>query len=112
MACIFCKIVAGEIPSTRVYEDDLVVAFRDLNPQAPQHVLVIPREHLASIDELRPEQAALGGQLLPAASKVAKQLGAAGSFRLVVNTGADAGQTVFHVHVHVLAGRRFAWPPG
>jgi histidine triad (HIT) family protein len=109
--CIFCKILKGEIPSTKVYEDADLFAFRDINAQAPNHVLVIPREHLASVDELRPENAALGGKLLMAGAKIAKQLGTP-SYRLVLNTGAEAGQTVFHIHLHVLSGRKFGWPPG
>lgn len=109
--CIFCKIIKGEIPSKKVHEDDEVFAFRDINAQAPNHVLVIPKDHIASIDDLKPEQAALGGKLFLTASKIAKTLGTP-SYRLVLNNGADAGQTVFHIHLHILSGRKFGWPPG
>lgn len=111
-ACIFCKIVAGEIPAKKVHEDDAVVGFRDLNPQAPNHVLVIPRKHVASLDDLSADDALLAGRMILGAQKIAKQLDANGGYRLVLNTGPDAGQTVFHIHLHVLSGRPFAWPPG
>ena len=111
--CIFCKIVAGEIPAARVYEDERAVAFRDINPQAPTHALVIPRTHIASLDAAEEAHEALLGHLLRVAARVAREAGhAEGGFRTVINTGADAGQTVFHVHVHVLGGRRLTWPPG
>lgn len=109
--CIFCKIVAGEIPSERVHEDEHVVAFKDVNPQAPHHLLVIPRAHVARIADLTDDQRDLAGRLLLAARDVAKSLGLE-AYRLVVNNGAEAGQSVFHVHVHVLAGRPLSWPPG
>jgi histidine triad (HIT) family protein len=110
--CLFCKIVAGEIPSDVVREGEHTVAFRDLNPQAPTHVLVIPRRHEPDIGSLvaaAPDEAAA---LLDDASRVADQEGADGNYRLVFNTGPDASQTVFHCHAHVLAGRSFGWPPG
>ena len=111
--CIFCKIVAGEIPAGKIYEDERAVAFRDINPQAPTHALVIPREHIASLNEASETDEALLGHLLLVAARVAREAGhAEGGFRTVVNTGAEAGQTVFHIHVHVLGGRRLTWPPG
>ena len=112
-SCIFCKIVAGGIPAEKVYEDDGTIAFRDINPQAPVHVLVIPREHIASLDAAGEADAAKLGQLMLAAARVARQEGLSESgYRTVVNTGAGAGQSVFHLHVHVLGGRELAWPPG
>lgn len=111
--CIFCSIVAGEIPAEIVYEDDNVVAFRDLNPVAPTHVLVIPRKHVASLNDTDDGDAALMGTLLLGARSVAKKEGIdASGYRVVVNTMKNAGQVVFHVHVHVLGGRGFSWPPG
>ena len=112
-SCIFCKIVAGEIPAEVVYEDDQTLAFRDINPQAPTHVLVIPREHIASLNDAGEADGATLGQLLLAAARVARDEGLAeGGYRTVINTGAGAGQTVFHIHLHVLGGRRLTWPPG
>ena len=111
--CIFCKIAAGEIPAAKVFEDERAIAFRDINPQAPTHALVIPREHVASLNEAGEETEALLGHLLLVAARVAREKGhAEGGYRTVVNTGADAGQTVFHIHVHVLGGRTLTWPPG
>jgi histidine triad (HIT) family protein len=111
--CLFCKIVAGEVPAAKVFEDERAVAFRDINPQAPTHALVIPRAHVASLNEASGSDEALLGHLLLVAARVAREAGHADSgFRTVINTGADAGQTVFHVHVHVLGGRRLTWPPG
>ncbi len=109
---LFLKIINREIPADIVYEDEHCIAFRDINPQAPVHVLVVPRRALAKVSDARPEDQALLGHLLLAANRVASEQGYGESFRLVINNGADAGQSVFHVHVHVLAGRRFAWPPG
>jgi len=109
-SCLFCRIVRGEIPARIVREDDHTVAFRDIDPKAPTHVLVIPRVHVASLDEAR--DPALVGQLMLAAAEVAAAEGIAGGYRTVINTGADAGQTVHHLHVHVLGGRKLAWPPG
>ena len=108
--CLFCKIAAGEIPATVVYDNDQVLAFEDLNPQAPTHVLLIPKKHLADIGELGgdPDTAAA---VVAGIAAVAAQLGLE-SYRTVFNTGPGAGQTVFHVHAHVLGGRKLTWPPG
>lgn len=108
--CVFCKIVAGEIPATKVYEDDDTLAFADLNPQAPTHVLVVPKRHIADVVELSKDTDA-GAALLRGISGTA-QVSGLSEFRVVFNTGAQAGQTVFHVHAHVLGGRRMQWPPG
>ncbi len=111
--CIFCKIANGEIKTEFVYQDDAVVAFRDLNPQAPHHILCIPRQHVATTNDFQPEQAALIGKLVLAAARIAKQLGVAeDGYRTVMNCNRGAGQTVFHVHLHLLAGRQMHWPPG
>jgi histidine triad (HIT) family protein len=111
--CLFCQIVAGEIPSTVVYETDQVLGFRDINPQAPTHVVVIPKRHHADAASLADTDPALAGTLLAAAGAVARQEGVAESgYRLVFNTGPQAGQSVFHVHCHLLGGRPIAWPPG
>ncbi len=113
MNCLFCRIIAGEIPAAKVYEDERAFAFRDINPQAPTHILVIPRKHLASLNEATAEEEALLGHLQCVAVKLAADEGLAEKgFRTVINTGADAGQTVFHIHVHLLGGRPMAWPPG
>lgn len=109
--CIFCKVVAGELPAEKVLDTPDAVVFRDINPQAPQHYLVIPRRHVEGIKDLRDEDRDLAGALLLAARDVAAGQGL-DSYRLVVNTGADAGQTVYHIHVHVMGGRGFDWPPG
>ncbi|MCP9835134.1 MULTISPECIES: histidine triad nucleotide-binding protein [unclassified Cyanobium] len=108
---IFGRILSGEIPCQEVYADDLCLAFRDVNPQAPVHVLVIPREPIAQLGEATAEHQALLGHLLLVAAKVARLEGLE-SWRTVINSGADAGQTVFHLHVHVIGGRPLAWPPG
>lgn len=108
--CLFCKIVAGEIPSTAVYEDEHSYAFEDLNPQAPTHVLVVPRQHFTDIGDLGRDGAA-GAGLLAGIRGVAGSLGLE-HYRTVFNTGSDVGQSVFHVHAHVLAGRPMGWPPG
>ncbi len=111
--CLFCKIVARTIPAPLVYEDNLVVAFDDINPQAPIHALVIPRKHVVSLAELQDSDAELLGRLLLVSSKIAKLKGIAESgYRVVVNTGSHGGQSVFHLHLHVLGGRHLAWPPG
>jgi histidine triad (HIT) family protein len=111
--CIFCQIAAGDIPAAIVHRDDRVVAFNDTNPQAPQHVLIIPIEHLDSLNDVAKGDEPLIGHLFRVATKVADQLGVGESgFRTVINTGEDAGQSVPHVHVHLLAGRPLAWPPG
>jgi histidine triad (HIT) family protein len=108
--CIFCKIVAGEIAADRVYEDEHTIAFVDLNPQAPTHLLLIPRQHLADLPALS-RDAQVSAALLAGVCAVAKQEGLT-AFRTVLNTGAEVGQSVFHVHAHVLAGRPMGWPPG
>ena len=109
--CLFCRIVRREIPASIVYEDDDCVAFRDIGPQAPTHILVIPRQHVSTLDEV--SEPLLIGRLMSAAAQVARQEGIVESgYRTVINTNAGAGQTVFHLHVHVLGGRRMAWPPG
>jgi len=111
--CLFCKIVARTIPAVLVYEDDLVVGFDDINPQAPTHTLVIPRKHVASMAELHDSDVGLLGRLMLAGNRIAKQKGiAAGGYRFVVNTGVHGGQSVFHLHLHILGGRHLAWPPG
>ncbi|QQS40339.1 MAG: histidine triad nucleotide-binding protein [Acidobacteriota bacterium] len=111
--CIFCKIAAGEIESTRVYEDDRCIAFEDLNPQAPTHLLVIPREHISSMDEAEEGHKELLGHLLFTAAEIAREKGFAGrGYRTVINTNSAGGQTVFHLHVHLLGGRQFVFPPG
>jgi histidine triad (HIT) family protein len=113
MSCLFCRIVSGDIPSSRVFEDDQLVAFNDINPQAPMHVLVVPRKHIASLNDLASSDAALVGAMLMRAAAIAKERGVDQSgYRTVFNCNADAGQTVFHLHLHVLGGRRMAWPPG
>lgn len=111
--CIFCKIVAQQIPSTRVFGDDQVTAFRDVNPQMPVHVLVVPNEHVANTAQLAEQHDALVGRLLRTAHRVAEQEGVAESgYRLVINTGEDALNSVPHLHVHLLGGRKMSWPPG
>lgn len=112
MSTIFGKIIRREVPADIVYEDDLCLAFRDINPQAPTHVLVIPKKEIARLTDAKDADQALLGHLLLAANRVAQQLGVADAFRLVVNNGAQVGQSVFHLHLHILAGRRFRWPPG
>jgi histidine triad (HIT) family protein len=110
--CLFCRIAAGEIPATRVHEDDLVVAIRDLHPQAPTHVLVLPREHVASAADLTEASGPLLGRLFAVAADIARREGLDGGWRLVANVGPDGGQTVPHLHLHLLGGRRMGWPPG
>ena len=109
--CLFCRIVRGEIPAALVAETPECVAFRDINPQAPTHILVIPREHIASLDEAK-EPEIIGRMALLAAQLARSEGIAASGYRTVINTNADAGQTVFHVHLHLLGGRRLGWPPG
>lgn len=109
--CLFCKIVRGDIPVAKLYEDDELVAFRDIAPQAPQHFLVIPKKHIAGPNGVGKEDEALMGRLLMAGARIARENGVE-SFRFVVNEGAEAGQTVFHFHLHVLGGRAMGWPPG
>ena len=110
--CLFCRIAAVEIPATRVHEDDLVVAIRDLHPQAPSHVLVLPREHVASAADLTEASGPLLGRLFAVAADIARREGLDGGWRLVTNVGPDAGQSVAHLHVHLLGGRPMGWPPG
>lgn len=113
MSCLFCKIAAGDIPSDRLYEDDEMVAFNDINPVAPVHQLLIPRRHIASAAELSETDAPLLGRLFSVAARLAAEAGIVeGGYRLVSNVGADAGQSVAHLHIHLLGGRRFSWPPG
>ena len=111
--CLFCRIVSGEIPAKKLFEDDEVVAFHDVKPQAPSHVLVIPRKHIASLDDMTDSDAAAIGATVLRATKIARELKLADDgYRLVVNNGPGAGQTVFHIHFHLLGGRQFGWPPG
>ena len=111
--CLFCKIVKREIPGSIVYEDDHVLAFDDINPQAPTHVLIVPKRHIASLDELAPGDVQIVGELARRAAAIARERGiAAGGYRTVFNTNRDAGQTVFHIHLHLLGGRSMQWPPG
>lgn len=111
--CLFCKMIAGEIPVKPVYQDDELMVITDINPQAPLHVLVIPKAHIATLNDLQPEHDALVGSMLRRAAVVAKERGyAERGFRAVFNTNRDAGQSVFHIHLHVLAGRAQNWPPG
>lgn len=112
MSTIFKKIIDKQIPADIVHEDELCLAFRDIQPQAPTHVLVIPKREIASIDALADSDGPLVGHLVLVAKRVAAQLGLAGGYRLVVNCGADGGQSVDHLHVHVLGGRALKWPPG
>ena len=109
---IFTKIIQREIPADIVYEDELCLAFRDVNPQAPVHVLLIPKTPVASLDDLNEKHASLCGHLLLTVPKVAAQLGLTGGYRTVINTGSHGGQTVFHLHIHILGGRSLSWPPG
>jgi histidine triad (HIT) family protein len=110
---LFCRIVAGEIPAAKIYEDDELVAFRDIAPQAPLHVLIVPKAHVATLNDLDPQHDALVGAMTRRAARIARDEGYAESgFRTVFNCNADAGQAVFHIHLHLLAGRSLAWPPG
>ena len=111
MDCIFCKIANGEIPTTKVYEDDLVVAFNDIEPQAPVHILIIPKQHIASAAEIDETNSALIARVFEVASKLAKEMNLDG-FRIVNNCGDSAGQTVKHIHFHLMSGREFTWPAG
>ena len=112
MSTIFSKIIDREIPADIVYEDEHCLAFRDINPQAPTHVLLIPKKEIARLIDATPQDQALLGHLMIAAGKIAGQLGVGDAFRLVVNNGAEVGQSVFHIHLHILGGRRMTWPPG
>ena len=111
--CLFCRVVAGEIPAKIVYQDDRLVAFQDINPQAPMHVLLVPRRHVASLNDLSEADDALVGEMVRRAAALAKEQGyAERGYRTVFNCNADAGQSVFHIHLHVLGGRSMHWPPG
>ena len=111
--CLFCKMVSRAIPSNIVFENDSVLAFRDIDPKAPTHILVIPKKHIQSINELGPDDQSLAGEILLAAKTIAKAEGIETSgFRTVFNTNDDGGQTIFHIHMHMLGGRRLTWPPG
>ncbi len=111
--CIFCKIIAGEIPSAKVYEDEICVAFNDLSPQAPTHLLIIPREHFDSLDKAESRHLETLGHLLLTAAQIAREKGfAENGYRIVINTNRNGGQTVYHLHVHLLGGRPFVFPPG
>jgi histidine triad (HIT) family protein len=110
--CLFCKIVAGTIPAKRVYEDDLCLSFADIHPQAPTHLLIIPKEHIVSQAQAKASHAALLGRLLATAANLARDSGLDGGYRVVINTGPDGGQTVDHLHLHLLGGRAMNWPPG
>jgi len=111
--CLFCKILKGQIPASIVYEDERLIAFKDINPQAPLHALIVPKRHIASLNELTAEDDALVGEMVRRAAAIANQQGyAERGFRTVFNTNAEAGQTVFHIHLHLLAGRGLTWPPG
>lgn len=113
MPTLFSKIIAREIPANIIYEDDDCVAFTDVNPQAPMHVLIVPRQEIPTVNDLQPGDAALVGRMVLAAQKIAASLGVAErGYRLVINCNEDAGQTVFHLHMHLLAGRPMTWPPG
>jgi histidine triad (HIT) family protein len=113
MSCLFCDIAAGRIPSKIVYQDDSVVAFQDINPQAPVHVLVIPRRHITSVLDLTPEDDGLVGEVVRRGQAIAREKGLAErGFRLVFNCGEDAGYSVYHIHLHVVGGRKLGWPPG
>jgi histidine triad (HIT) family protein len=111
--CLFCKIAAGSIPATIIHRDDDVVAFEDINPQAPHHVIIIPQEHIATINDLEPANGALIGKLVETAKAIAAERSFAGEgYRLVMNCNTAGGQTVFHIHMHLLGGRSLSWPPG
>lgn len=111
--CLFCKILDGEIPCDRVYENDHVIAFRDVNPQAPTHILVIPRTHISTVNDLTADDKNIVGEMMLAAQAIAKQEGIEDDgYRLIMNCNEGAGQTVFHIHLHILGGRRMNWPPG
>ncbi|MGI6260443.1 MAG: histidine triad nucleotide-binding protein [Acutalibacteraceae bacterium] len=112
MDCIFCKIANGEIPSRKAYEDDTVLAFYDLDPQAPTHVLMIPKQHIQSVAEITPENSAVVAHIFEVAAKLSEELGLKDGFRVVSNCGESAGQSVPHLHFHLLGGRDFTWPPG
>jgi histidine triad (HIT) family protein len=111
--CLFCKIVNREVPASIVYEDDAVLAFNDINPQAPVHILVVPKRHISTLNDLQPDDDAIVGEIVRRAAAIAREKAVStGGFRTVFNTNRDAGQTVFHIHLHLLGGRSLEWPPG
>jgi histidine triad (HIT) family protein len=111
--CLFCKIAKREIPSSIVYDDDRLLAFSDINPQAPTHILIVPKRHIATLNDLEPPDDQIVGEMVRRAAAIAKERGlSAGGFRTVFNTNRDAGQTVFHIHLHLIGGRTLGWPPG
>lgn len=110
--CIFCRIIRGEAPAKKVYEDELVFVFEDINPQAPTHVLIIPKKHIVGLKEAQPEDAEIIGYLHLVAAQIARQRGVEDGYRTVFNVGPRAGQSVFHLHLHLLGGRSLRWPPG
>lgn len=112
MSCIFCEIANGNIPSNKVYEDDKVLAFYDLDPQAPVHVLIIPKEHITSVDDINGQNSSIVAHIFEAAAKITKHLGLTNGYRIVTNCGEDGGQSVKHLHFHLLGGRSMEWPPG
>ena len=112
MDCLFCKIIAGAIPAPRVFEDDQCIAFNDINPQAPTHILVVPKKHIVSLAAATEEDATLLSHLLWTVAQIARQKNLANGYRTVINIGADGGQTVDHLHLHLLGGRHMVWPPG
>ena len=112
MSCLFCRILDGSIPSTAVFQDDQCYAFADINPQAPVHLLIVPRRHVGSLAETSPNDATLLGHLMVVSAQLARDMGLGSGYRAVINTGSDGGQTVDHLHVHLLGGRPLLWPPG
>jgi len=113
MSCLFCRIIAREIPASLVYEDDRVIAFNDINPQAPTHVLIVPKRHIETLNVLEPDDDQLVGELSRRAAAIAQERGIAEKgYRTVFNTNREAGQTVFHIHLHLIGGRPMTWPPG
>ncbi|GAB6158110.1 histidine triad nucleotide-binding protein [Desulfotomaculum varum] len=110
--CLFCKIIAGEIPSQVVYQDEKVYAFKDIAPVAPVHVLIVPKKHISSLEDLSPEDADIMGHIVLTAAKLARELGLARGYRVVANCNEEGGQTVYHVHFHLIGGRSMQWPPG
>jgi len=112
MDCLFCKMIAGEIPTKKVYEDEKTFAFHDINPQAPTHVLIVPKKHIIGLKEASPEDAEIIGYCQLVAAKIAHERDIENGYRTVYNVGPGAGQSVFHLHLHLLGGRKLAWPPG
>lgn len=111
-SCVFCKIIAGEAPAKIIYETDTILAFRDIRPAAPTHILIVPKKHISGLSDLEPEDAALMGEIVYTAKLIAEQEETADGYRLVANNGRRAGQSVFHVHFHLFGGRKMSWPPG